>query len=93
MYKRQIIRGAFGEQIRRFVYGLLCHKALQFPNGYSFIKTPPKTVHLAHMGTNPVSYTHLMEMEWLEFDSPFLYAIVDLKTALPLFIGLLERPA
>ena len=35
----------------------------------------------------------VMEMEWLEFDSPFLYAIVDLKTALPLFIGLLERPA
>ncbi len=31
--------------------------------------------------------------EVLSFDRPFLYAIVDLETGLPLFMGIMENPA
>lgn len=33
-----------------------------------------------------------LELEFLDFDRPFLYAILDTETGLPLFMGLMERP-
>jgi len=29
----------------------------------------------------------------LTFDTPYLYAIVDLETGIPLFMGVLDHPA